>query len=43
MVKLEDFVTHEDPKKKELNPITNEYLVQGKVKVLKKVMEIKNN
>ncbi len=31
------------PKKKELNPITNEYLVQGKVKVLKKVMEIKNN
>ena len=30
------------PKKKDLNPITNEYLVQGKVKVLEKVREIKN-
>ena len=30
------------PNKKDLNPITNEYLVQGKVKVLEKVKEIKN-
>ena len=30
------------PSKKDLNPRTNEYLVQGKVKVLEKVAEIKN-
>ena len=31
-----------NPKKKDLNPITNEYLVQGKVKIKEKVLEIKN-
>ncbi len=30
------------PKKKNLNPETNEYLVQGKVKIKEKVLEIKN-
>lgn len=31
-----------NPKKKDLNPATNEYLVQGKVKILEKVTEFKN-
>ncbi len=32
-----------NPKEKDLNGITNEYLVQGKVKLLSKVYEIRNN
>lgn len=30
------------PNKKDLNPMTNEYLVQGKVKILKKICEVRN-
>lgn len=29
------------PRKKDLNPITNEYLVQGKVKILEKIDEVR--
>ena len=40
--KVKESHNYFNPKKKDLNPITNEYLVQGKVKIKEKVLEIKN-
>ena len=40
--KVESSYNYFHPQKEDLNPLTDEYLVQGKVKILEKVMEVRN-